>query len=801
MTFLVEQQRNPIHMSAENYDPLAAYRQPSLWDWFRAHLADPGIRASLVMVLLLIAGTVALYGGYLHNPLVFDDFSLLNDKSIAAIAAGPKFVAIPRWLVNLSFGITYQLAGNDIVWYRLGNVLIHTLSVVMIYFFIARLVGAVGVEKGPISTDTVRLAAFLGAIWFAFQPVAVYGVAYLIQRSIIMATFFGICALHSYLIGIATGAARWLVFSLLLYALALSSKEQAVMLPIAALGISLLLGKPGLPQIRKHGLPVGIVLLFAIAIAVWVVVFKKDLLFGAPYEPRAFEILRQMHSYQMGPNLENAYQLSILTQMHLFFKYLLVWVIPFPGWMSIDLREPLATSLTAFPYLVSAAAFIAYPIAAILLIRKGGRLGLAGLGMVFPWIMYLPQLSAIQVVEIFVLYRSYLWMSGLPLVVAALFLGSDKRTLTVSAAAVVSIFCFAAVNRLDTFANRISLWTDAIEKNAGKLNQGAERSYFIRGLASIEEERFDEAVADFKAATALHSSTLLSALSGDRGIEYFHYNDLIGPTRRLLELKVLNDEIRETGGSAELFIKRGKLNAGLARQLDAAKDFGEAIRLDPDNAGESLTNRALVFYKSGGPSGSDAAIADLNRAIAAAPKFAKAYMTRGLVLTAQGKHSEAMADFEKAVALSPKDGEIHFNRGNAFVMMNRFDEAFKHYGKAIEYDSSLADAYVNRGSILMQRGRLDEAVAEFEAAIRQNPDTENAYFNRAKIRLARGEKDGALSDFEKVLKLNHQDKEALFERSLLLEEKGLKKEARISFQRSCDAGNERGCAKLKEMAR
>ncbi len=91
-------------------------------------------------------------------------------------------------------------------------------------------------------------------------------------------------------------------------------------------------------------------------------------------------------------------------------------------------------------------------------------------------------------------------------------------------------------------------------------------------------------------------------------------------------------------------------------------------------------------------------------------------------------------------------------------------------------------------------------LAEFDAAIHQNPDTENAYFNRAKIRLARGEKDGALSDFEKVLKLNHQDKEALFERSLLLEDKGLKREARISFMRSCDAGNERGCAKLKELA-
>src|SRR5260221_6218998 len=80
--------------------------------------------------------------------------------------------------------------------------------------------------------------------FFALNPVAVYAVAYLIQRSIVMATLFVVLGLWLFARGLRTR--RWWLHAAAIacYLLAVASKEHAVFAPLAALPIYIVVSRP-----------------------------------------------------------------------------------------------------------------------------------------------------------------------------------------------------------------------------------------------------------------------------------------------------------------------------------------------------------------------------------------------------------------------------------------------------------------------------------------------------------------------------------------------------------------------------
>ncbi|MCE5182090.1 MAG: tetratricopeptide repeat protein [Betaproteobacteria bacterium] len=775
-------------MNPKDYDPLAAYSGPTLTDKVRAFVTSKSVRTHLFPTLLLIVATILLYGHSLWNPLVFDDANILNEAALKQYAT--SFELGQRWLSYRSFGLTYSLFGTDWFWYRLGNLGLHALTAVLLFTFFYRLLVAVLPQQD--SALPHRWLAFFGALAFAWHPVSVYGVAYLVERSIVMATLFGIAALLCYLEGLTREKAGWFAGSAFFYFLAVSSKDHSIMLPGIAIALSFLLQKFTFSHVRKYWLPLAVLL----GIGLFIIVRSKNLL-GTVYEPTAFEIFSQMRKHEMGPNLDNAYPLSIITQGHLFFQYLLLWIVPYTGWMSIDIRQPFAAHLFTWPQTVGFIAFLAYPIITTRFLIKGGRQGLLGLGMLFPWILFLTELSVVRVAEPFVLYRSYLWMSGLPLALLALLSIVPRKM----AAPLLAIICLALVpmawNRLDTFSNEIKLWSDVIQNNLGKINQGVERGYNYRGIAYREAGHYQNAISDFKTAHTLNTSNPGYSNIGDIGIVYFQFNHLVEGARDAEALHKITEEIKLKPDSSEAYLKRGVLLLKWFRPVNALNDFNFAVQLNPKNA-EAYSNRGFAYSRL---NNFNEAMNNLDKAIELNPKLAQAYMNRGIVSILMGRSQAALDDLDRAIQLDPKNAEIHFNRGNINVTLKRYQNALQDYGNAIVCDPKLADAYANRGSIYMLTNQLPEAEAEFGKALAINPDHENAYLNRAKINLALSRHQEAMSDSEKVLNLNHRNSEALLYRGILLLDQQRRKEAKVSFQRSCEAGNPAGCERLKEMGR
>lgn len=230
------------------------------------------------------------------------------------------------------------------------------------------------------------------------------------------------------------------------------------------------------------------------------VLFSKIGILGSVYEPGAPEMLVEPES-----NLN--YPLSVLTQAWLFFKYAALWLFPNPHWMSVDMREPFATSLWS-AYLAALFAFLAWGALALWLLFKRGRLGLLGFALLFPWLMFLPEFSTIRIQEIFVLYRSYLWAVGACTLLPLLLDKLDKHMAGVVIAAIALAMIPISMDRLASFAHPLILWEDA----AKLLRQddplpGSARIYNNRGLEKLELNLFTEARNDFEAAIRLNQNS------------------------------------------------------------------------------------------------------------------------------------------------------------------------------------------------------------------------------------------------------------------------------------------------------
>lgn len=400
----------------------------------------------------LILACVVIYGKFLNNPLIFDDMhSVQTEQFLNAYSWMFNFTL--RWFSYATFSWTHKLFGLNISWHRIFNLALHIAVVLSLYAFLQRIFKAALTEQSEEWQNSARIA-FWGALIFAVHPVAVYATGYLIERSIVMATLFCILALTFFLRGLLGEGWKWFVFAGICYFVAVFSKEHAVMLPFALAATVLLLRGDSIVNYKKLIFP----FIGYIAIAFLITLKTKGML-GAAYEPNVANIIAGLSRESAGSSTgANVHQLSILLQCYGYFKYLLFWLLPYVGWMSIDLQQKFPAALLQWPETLGLVAFCIYPLFVIHLLRQGGKKGLLGFALLFPWLMFFTEFVAIRIVESLVLYRSYLWMACLPLALPMV-IGKPllKAREDMILAAIVCVLAVSAWNRLHTFSDNIAL--------------------------------------------------------------------------------------------------------------------------------------------------------------------------------------------------------------------------------------------------------------------------------------------------------------------------------------------------------
>lgn len=537
---------------------MARRATPSPWrvvSMKRAVLKATAVR-TLAPLLVLALAVVALYGSFLSSPLVFDDYSYFGAHMADELRLMSGFGL--RWLSISSFGWTRAVLGEDIVWQRLGNLLLHMTNAALLYLFLLRLFNATlpaepAAAQSPSARRTLGVAwlAFFGALWFALNPAAVYGVAYLAQRTILMATLFALLTWMLFVEGLLRQQRRWLLASAGAYLLAVLSKEHAIMVPAVSGALLVLLRRPERQLWRQLGptfLLYGVVGLFTF------VQIQSGGVVGRAYEPNGMDLLA-------GLNIDprQAHALSVLTQGFLYFKYLLLWIVPNPLWMSVDMMERFVPRFWSWPETAAMLAFVLYPLLAVRLLWQRARPGLLGFALLSPWLLFATELSTIRIQETFVLYRSYLWLPCLAVALPFLLHKVPARLALMILAGVTLALIPASWNRLTTLADPLLLWDDALRlaQDKGKSTRLG-RMHHNRGVAHSNAKRYQEAITDFELGLRFLPS--YSQLYNDRAVAYL-----------------------ETG-----------------RHRQALNDYNMAIWLDPTYYNPYL-GRALVHEALGNP--------------------------------------------------------------------------------------------------------------------------------------------------------------------------------------------------------
>jgi tetratricopeptide (TPR) repeat protein len=602
----------------------------------------PSPRAFWAIAALFVLG-LAAYWSSLRYPLVFDDVQL-SERFMRSYGAA-WFRLEPRWFSYSSFGWNYRIFGSDVLWFRLGNVLLHAGVAAMLFVFLRRLFAALLPAGRP---PDPAWWAFFGALIFLIHPVAVYGVAYLVQRSIIMATLFSLVSLCCFLEGLLRGSRRWYLAAAAAYFAAVFSKEHAVMLPAVAATLALLVRGPSLRLVREVALPLALYAAVGLLI-----VFQVRGLLGVQYEPHAEAAMRQLAESRVEASLAapapeapgsaaqgaaGRHPLSVINQGYLFFRYLLTWLVPLPAWMSIDVRVPFPQQLASWPQAAGFAAWLLWPAVGLWLLLKRGRAGLAGFALLAPWLLGLTEMASVRIQEVFVLYRSYLWMCLLPAALPAV-LGRLPARWALAAMCAASLALLPAFyDRLASFSSEIVVWDDALRKNRDLAAPFAERAWRSRGIAYYKSSRYDEALADFERALQ------------------------IAPR------------------SADVWMARGTLFMRTAHTERALADFDRALELDPRHF-EVLGRRCVVRMRL---KRLDAALDDCLKAAELWPYDPDNFTSLGMVYALRGEAARSEEQYRRALGLDAPNGDAHYQFGVLLRATGRTEDARRHFSAACQ---------------------------------------------------------------------------------------------------------------------
>jgi tetratricopeptide (TPR) repeat protein len=142
-----------------------------------------------------------------------------------------------------------------------------------------------------------------------------------------------------------------------------------------------------------------------------------------------------------------------------------------------------------------------------------------------------------------------------------------------------------------------------------------------------------------------------------------------------------------------------------------------------------------------------AAVADLERVVAAVPHHAPGHLELAVALSQAGEPIRARKHFGEAIRLDPTDGIAHFDLGQHLVAIGELDAAEESLRRALELRSDLAEIELALGKLLARQERHREAIEHLARARDLDPDDYRARFDRAVSLMALGREEESIEEY------------------------------------------------------
>jgi tetratricopeptide (TPR) repeat protein len=538
---------------------------------------------SAAAFVAVLAGV--LYLPFLSNPPVFDDFYFLTGSLFAYYATHP-------FGLELRVPPYFSMAVVQLVWWdhieaqRVFTFVFHIACALALYKLVLDIQRHVTRRDiaPPAATAAAHAPALVAAAAFAVHPVAVYCAGYLIQRTTLFATLFSLVSIVLLLRGLARRDWADAVMAALMYSIAVLSKETAVILPAVAVIAGLIVTVE-----RRFWVKYAALYLACCAPAALLVTYLVRAKVGAAYEPD-FEVVSAQVAQTGGvaATLGSSWVESAVTQAGLFFRYIALWLLPDTDAMSFNWRTEFAGQWRPAFAVLGVIGFAAYGALGAWLVARGGAVRAAGVGLLFPWVLFFTEFATVRFQEPFVLYRSYLWAPGLMLLLALALARLPIRAVAMFAVVCLSLLSYQAYDRLQTFASGLALWEDAAAKLPPQPVPGGSRTLYYLSREYLAVGRVERAVEIAERCLAEYPDTYDCHYA--RGNIHLRRLEVLEALPHLASAVALRPARPET---------RHKLGVVLERLgcLEQAKDqYKHAARQQFDEARE-----ALIRLESGSP--------------------------------------------------------------------------------------------------------------------------------------------------------------------------------------------------------
>lgn len=641
-------------------------------------------KAPYFFALVLVLAVLGVYVPGLNNELLFDDIRLTEGSIFGGYGSLLDLKA--RMVSYGSFVWVDQIAGAGWWKQRIVNIALHLGVVAAMYAFFKALMASTrfpqDMEDQAHFSASQRAALQVGVGLFALHPMAVYAVGYLIQRSILMATLFAVLACWAFVRGLQTKRVVWYAGALLAYLLAVLSKEHAVMTAALTIPISIHIRRPSWKSIA---ILLGAALLLMGVATAALLHFRGDLI-GQLFDAQSVAFAQQLEALRPGIT-QQIFPLSILNQAGLFFAYGLLWIVPYVGWMSIDLRPAFPLGFASSWHLAGAVAYLAlFAGAAWLLLRRTGALSLAAVLLLFPLLWFATEFITVWVQDPFVLYRSYLWAVALPGLLAIVLTGFKPKAIYALGAVLGLLFGALALERNLSLSDEVAAWTDAAEKidvKAPANAVGRSRPFLNLGAYYLRKGMTDQAQWNLSTAAAL----------GDLGE--------LGRSARfnagvVLQLKKKHAEALQAFAAAEaqgytepaLYYHRGESQAALGQLAPALESFHTAVakaEKDPQLQSTVPTVRIRLVETAMALQRYDEAISGFRVLLQTNPKDPRLLLGLGMARVGKGETKAAIEVFDQLIATNP-GAPVYYGRAIAHHQAGQQAASLSDIDQAIKLD-------------------------------------------------------------------------------------------------------------------
>lgn len=601
--------------------------------------------------------------GYVRDNVLIKELSFSKIKEIFSANVMGNYQPV----TILGYAFQYHFYENEPHGYHLVNVLLHLITLSLVYFMIFKISGKIQV-------------ALVSAFIFGVHPMHVESVAWVSgMKDMLYGSFF--CAsVIAYVSCIQKKGNAILNYciSLIFFVCSILSKGMAVSLPVVLICTDYLIFSKLKWKNFLDKIPFLIL----------------SLVFGALafYFQKSEDAIQGNQTYHFFDR--------IVFASYGFCMYILKYVIPYnlSGFYPYPLKN--SEGFLAFWYYLFPLAMLIILVIIFKAIRKGNTVFVYGFAFyaitVFLVLQLIPVGSAIMADRYTYLpYIGIAWLTGH---YWQKFSGSNSP-FSVSTRYLLNfllIFFLATItltgwSRVKVWKNAGLFWSDMLGKYPNLSYAYANRGqYYYNDLKDK-----NKALADYNQGVTVDPRSYHTFKN--RG--YLHYKE------------------------GEIYKSRGEFDKAKIEFDQALADFAKTISLK-DDFDEAYNNRGSVYFST---NKFDSAIIDYTKAIQLNKRYAETYGNRANAYSVLKKFDLAWKDYDVFLGYFPKHTMAYYWRGLAKFNVGNQNGAMDDYNKAISVEPRLAAAYLDRSRLWFSMNRKNEALQDAVRARELGAGVEEGY--------------------------------------------------------------------------